>query len=105
MFAAAQAAGMQMPGAAPGMGSTAPANPTAPGATTLPGMPQATGPTAAPAAGAPLTPDEQEAVSRLQELIGGDRERALQAFLTCNRNEEMAASFLFEEMEADQEDD
>lgn len=42
-----------------------------------------------------LTQEESEAVARLTEL-GFDRQMAAQAYLACDKNEEMAANFLFE---------
>lgn len=43
-----------------------------------------------------ITPAENEAVNRLVAL-GFDRNRALEAFLVCNKDEEMAANYLFEQ--------
>ena len=43
-----------------------------------------------------ITPAEKEAIDRLVDL-GFDRQRALEAFLVCNRDEEMAANYLFEQ--------
>lgn len=45
-----------------------------------------------------ITPAEKEAIDRLVAL-GFDRNRALEAFLVCNRDEEMAANYLFEQEE------
>jgi UV excision repair protein RAD23 len=45
-----------------------------------------------------ITPQEKEAVDRLVAL-GFDRNRALEAFLVCNKDEEMAANYLFEQGE------
>lgn len=45
-----------------------------------------------------ITPAEKEAIDRLVDL-GFDRNRAIEAFLVCNRDEEMAANYLFEQQD------
>lgn len=45
-----------------------------------------------------ISPAEKEAIDRLVDL-GFDRNRALEAFLVCNRDEEMAANYLFEQQD------
>ena len=45
-----------------------------------------------------LTPDDVAAVDRLISLGGFTRPAAIEAFLACDRNEELAASLLFEGM-------
>ncbi|KAL7422330.1 UV excision repair protein rad23 [Cryptotrichosporon argae] len=47
-----------------------------------------------------LTQDEAAAVERLEQL-GFDRQLVLQAFLLCDKNEELAANFLFDNAEDD----
>ncbi|WVQ70571.1 UV excision repair protein Rad23 [Cryptococcus sp. DSM 104548] len=47
-----------------------------------------------------LTQEEAAAVSRL-EALGFDRQMVLQAYMLCDKNEELAANFLFEQTEED----
>ena len=50
-----------------------------------------------------LTKEESDAVKRLQEL-GFSQAEAVQAFIACEKNEEMAANFLFEQKMRDDEE-
>ena len=51
-----------------------------------------------------LTKEESDAVKRLQEL-GFSQAEAVQAYIACDKNEEMAANFLFEQkMREDEEE-
>lgn len=80
MLAAAQAAASSAP-AAPAPAAPPPAPP-------------------APPAAVELTAAEEEAIGRLTSL-GFERRVAVEAYLACNRNEEIAANYLFEAMEQD----
>ncbi|GJJ78983.1 UV excision repair protein RAD23 [Entomortierella parvispora] len=51
-----------------------------------------------------VTQEEQEAIQRLESL-GFNRQTAVEAFLACDRDEEMAANYLFDHGNDDMEDD
>ena len=51
-----------------------------------------------------LTKEESDAVKRLQEL-GFSQADAVQAYFACDKNEEMAANFLFEQKMRDEEEE
>ena len=47
-----------------------------------------------------VTQEEKDAIERLQAL-GFPRHRAIEAYMSCDKNEEWAANYLFENMGAD----
>ena len=51
-----------------------------------------------------LTKEESDAVKRLQELGGFSQADAVQAYFACDKNEEMAANFLFEQKMREEEE-
>lgn len=51
-----------------------------------------------------LTKEESDAVKRLQDLGGFSQAEAVQAYLACDKNEELAANFLFEQKMKDDEE-
>ncbi|CAG8741359.1 2364_t:CDS:2, partial [Cetraspora pellucida] len=48
-----------------------------------------------------ITQDEKDAIDRL-EALGFDRAKAIEAFLACDRNEDLAANYLFDHMHEDE---
>ena len=50
-----------------------------------------------------MTQEEVQAVNRLKEL-GFNEDEAIQAYLACDKNEELAANYLFEEKMREEEE-
>lgn len=65
------------------------------GAGGLPGMGGAGGGRAAPPGAIRVTPEELAAIERLMAL-GFPKHKAAEAYFACDKNEEMAANYLFE---------
>jgi UV excision repair protein RAD23 len=45
-----------------------------------------------------LTEEEAAAVQRLQDMLGVSRQQAAEAYLACDKNEQLAANFLLNSM-------
>ena len=52
-----------------------------------------------------LSPEELQAVNRLKELGDFNENEILQAYFACDKNEELAANYLFEERMREEEED
>ena len=51
-----------------------------------------------------LSPEELQAINRLKELGGFNENEILQAYFACDKNEELAANYLFEERMREEEE-
>lgn len=52
-----------------------------------------------------VTEEEHAAIERLQQMFGIEKARVVEAFLACERNEELAANYLLEHGHDDDQDD